>query len=237
MGVIVITGAAGALGSEVARHLVRSAGHKVAPVDRPEADAALRELAAGIGEKDALAVAADSADAHAWDEALPRIERALGAPIFGAALIAGGWQGGAPLHAEDDKVWRAMLAQNLETAHAALRALLPGMVLRKDGSVVVIGSRVVERPWTSANASAYAATKAAVVAMAQAAAAEVLDSGVRINAILPSTLDTPANRRAMPNVDPARWVTRASAAGVIAFLLSDAARDISGASIPLYGRA
>jgi NAD(P)-dependent dehydrogenase (short-subunit alcohol dehydrogenase family) len=111
------------------------------------------------------------------------------------------------------------------------------MVARANGSVVVVGSRAVERPWTSANATAYAATKAGVVAMAQAAAVEVLEHGVRINAILPSTLDTPANRRAMPDADPARWVTTSSVAGVIAFLLSDAARDISGAAIPLYGRA
>jgi NAD(P)-dependent dehydrogenase (short-subunit alcohol dehydrogenase family) len=130
-----------------------------------------------------------------------------------------------------------MMATNLETAHASLRALLPGMVARRRGSVVVIGSRAVERPWTSASASGYAASKAAVVALAQTVAAEVLESGVRLNAVLPSTLDTAANRRAMPAADPARWVTPESAADVIAFLLSDQARDVSGAAIPVYGRA
>jgi len=133
--------------------------------------------------------------------------------------------------------WRAMMATNLETAHASLRALVPGMVARGKGSIVVIGSRAVERPWTGASASAYGASKAAVVSLAQAVAAEVLSHGVRVNAILPSTLDTPANRRAMPDVDPSLWVTTDSAAGVIAFLLSDEARDISGAAIPVYGRA
>jgi NAD(P)-dependent dehydrogenase (short-subunit alcohol dehydrogenase family) len=115
--------------------------------------------------------------------------------------------------------------------------MLPGMVARGAGSIVVVGSRAVERPWTSATASAYAATKSAVVALAQAAAAEVVDRGVRINAILPSTLDTPANRRAMPGVDSATWVSLESASAVMAFLLSDDARDVSGAAIPLYGRA
>jgi NAD(P)-dependent dehydrogenase (short-subunit alcohol dehydrogenase family) len=73
--------------------------------------------------------------------------------------------------------------------------------------------------------------------MAQAAAKEVLDDGVRINAILPSTMDTPANRASMPSVDPAKWVSLESASSVIAFLLSEGSRDISGAAIPVYGRA
>jgi NAD(P)-dependent dehydrogenase (short-subunit alcohol dehydrogenase family) len=119
----------------------------------------------------------------------------------------------------------------------ALHALLPGMVAGKHGSIVVIGSRAVERPWTSAGAAAYAASKSAAVTLAQTAAQEVLAHGVRINAILPSTMDTPANRAAMPSVDPTTWVSLESAAGVIAFLLSDEARDVSGAAIPVYGRA
>jgi NAD(P)-dependent dehydrogenase (short-subunit alcohol dehydrogenase family) len=130
-----------------------------------------------------------------------------------------------------------MMESNVGTVHAALRALLPGMVARKRGAIVVVGSRNVERPWTGASAAAYTASKAAAVAMAEAAAAEVLEHGVRINAVLPSTMDTPANRAAMPKADFSRWVTTQSAAGVIAFLLSDAARDVSGAAIPLYGRA
>ncbi len=84
---------------------------------------------------------------------------------------------------------------------------------------------------------AYTASKHAAVALAQTVAAEVVEYGVRINAVLPSTMDTPANRAAMPKADFGKWVTTPSAAGVIAFLLSDAARDVSGAAIPLYGRA
>jgi NAD(P)-dependent dehydrogenase (short-subunit alcohol dehydrogenase family) len=111
------------------------------------------------------------------------------------------------------------------------------MVVRGRGSIVVVGSRAAAQPATSARSAAYAASKAAVVALAQAVAAEVLDHGVRVNAVLPSTMDTPANRASMPKVDPSRWVSLSSAAGVIAFLLSDDARDISGAALPLYGRA
>jgi NAD(P)-dependent dehydrogenase (short-subunit alcohol dehydrogenase family) len=130
-----------------------------------------------------------------------------------------------------------MMGANLETVHRSLRALLPAMVARKRGSIVVIGSRAAVQPATSAGAAAYAASKAAVVALAQAVAAEVLEHGVRVNAVLPSTLDTPANRASMPKVDPAKWVTLGSAAGVVAFLLGDEARDVSGVALPIYGRA
>jgi NAD(P)-dependent dehydrogenase (short-subunit alcohol dehydrogenase family) len=238
--VVVVTGAAGALGSEVARHLA-SKGYRPALFDVPQAAARLEQLAKELG---GVAEAADITSAKAWSEALPRVERALGAPPSCAALIAGGWQGGKPLHgqAEDaesdgDKTWTAMMTTNLETAHRSLRALLPGMVSRKRGSIVVVGARGVERPWTNAGSAAYGAAKSAVVSLAQAAAAEVLEHGVRINAILPSALDTAANRKAMPDADFTKWVAPGSAAAVIAFLLSDDARDISGAALPLYGRA
>ncbi len=230
------TGAAGALGSATARRLAKL-GWGVALVSRAAEAAQTRALATELGR--AVPVDLDVGDVDAWKGALARIEKELGPPV-GAALIAGTWQGGTPLHAEpDDHVWRAMMATNLDTTHASLVArFLPGDWSRAArGGIVVIGSRAVERPWTSAAASAYGASKAAVVALAQAVAAEVLSKGVRVNAILPSTLDTPANRRAMPDVDPATWVTTDSAAAVISFLLSDEARDISGAAIPVYGRA
>ena len=233
--VVVVTGAAGALGSEVARHLA-SKGYKLALFDVPPSAKRLEELAKELG---GVAEAADITTAKAWSDALPRVERALGGAPSCAALIAGGWQGGKPLHdqGEEDAVWTAMMTMNLETAHRSLRALLPGMVARKKGSIVVVGARGVERPWTNAGSAAYGAAKSAVVSLAQAAAAEVVEHGVRINAILPSALDTAANRKSMPNADFTKWVTPASAAAVIAFLLSDDARDVSGAALPLYGRA
>ncbi len=233
-GCIVVTGAAGALGAAVSRRLVND-GWAVALIDSPAHPERARALAAELGSR-AIALDADVARANDLEKALAAVPSELG-PIAGAVLIAGGWQGGKPLHDEDSATFPAMVAANLETAHASLRALLPGMVARKSGSVVVIGSRAAVQPWTSAKASAYGATKAAVVAMAQAAAAEVLEHGVRINAVLPSTLDTPANRRAMPHADPSSWVALESCAGVIAVLLSDDARDVSGVAIPVYGRA
>ncbi len=232
--VVLITGAAGALGSAVATHLAGK-GYKVALVDVPQAEKRLAEIAKELG---AATATADITNAAAWAELLPRVEKELGGPVSHAALIAGGWQGGAPLHEQtDDARWDAMMTMNLATVHRSLRALLPGMVQRKRGSVVIVGARGIERPWSNAGSSAYGAAKAGAVALAQAAAAEVLDHGVRVNAILPSTMDTHANRRSMPDADFAKWVTPASAASVVAFLLSDDARDVSGATVPVYGRA
>jgi NAD(P)-dependent dehydrogenase (short-subunit alcohol dehydrogenase family) len=223
MPLCVVTGGAGALGADVARALV-SRGDDVAIVDMARAQSRMDALVKELGPK---------ASAHT------DVERALArGPVEFAALIAGGWAGGTPLHeAKDDATFRAMMDSNVATVHAALRLLLPGMVARKRGSIVVVGSRNVERPWTGKGSAEYTASKAAAVAMAQAASAEVLEHGVRINSILPSTMDTAANRKSMPDADVTRWVTTSSAAGVVAFLLSDAARDISGATIPVYGRA
>ena len=233
--IAVVTGAAGALGAEVARTLARR-GCKLVLLDSARGHDRLAALAASLGG--GLVVAGDLLDDTTWTEALARSQRELGALPTLAALIAGAWRGGKPLHEEkDDDVSGAMWSANVETVNRSLRALLPGMVAARRGSVVAVGSRAAVQPWTSAGSAAYAASKAAVVALAQAVAAEVLDAGVRVNAVLPSTMDTPANRAAMPKVDPTRWVSLESAAGVIAFLLSDDARDVSGAAVPVYGRA
>jgi NAD(P)-dependent dehydrogenase (short-subunit alcohol dehydrogenase family) len=232
-----ITGGAGALGSTLAKTLVDK-GYKVALFDTDRSKERLASLVNELGGKEkAFGHASAFASAADWSGALDATKAALGGLPTHGALIAGGWAGGKPLHESAPEDWERMAKMNGETVFHALRALLPSMVAAKQGSIVVIGSRAVERPWTSTGSAGYAASKAAAVALAQTAAAEVLDHGVRINAILPSTMDTPANRASMPNVDPTKWVSLPSAAGVVAFLLSDDARDISGAAIPVYGRA
>jgi NAD(P)-dependent dehydrogenase (short-subunit alcohol dehydrogenase family) len=227
---ILVTGAGGALGSSVVRTLA-ARGHKVALVDRSAG--AIEKLAAEVSGVFAVV---DDASRESFAEALASCEASGGEPVSGAALVAGGWAGGRAAH-EGDASLSDMLESNLRTVESAFAALLPGMVARRKGSLVLIGSRNVERPWAGKGSAAYTASKAAAVSYAQAVAAEVLEHGVRVNAILISTMDTPANRRGMPEVDPTTWVSTESAAGVVAFLLSDDARDISGAAIPVYGRA
>ena len=235
--IVAITGGAGALGSALAAHLVGQ-GYRVALFDTELAKDRLAQIVKQLGAGNAMGHPGDFATAATWESALAATRSAFGALPTHGALIAGGWDGGAPLHAaKDDSAYQKMIALNVDTAYRALRSLLPSMVEKKRGSIVVVGSRAVERPWTSAGAAAYGASKAAVVAMAQAVAQEVLEHGVRINAILPSTLDTPANRASMPDADPSKWVALESASAVITFLLSDDARDVSGAALPVYGRS
>ncbi len=235
--IAVITGGAGALGSTLAKTLA-DAGYRVALFDVERAKARLDELVKELGPDRAVAHGSDFATDTAWSAGLATVKTAFGAAPTHAALIAGGWAGGKAVHEDTDGGdLQRMLVSNVDSAYRALRSLLPPMVAAKSGAIVVVGSRAVERPWTSTGAAAYAASKSAVVTIAQTVAQEVLDDGVRINAILPSTMDTPANRAAMPDADPSKWVSLPSAAGVIAFLLSDAARDVSGAVIPVYGRA
>lgn len=222
--ITIVTGASGVLGSAVVKHL-HERGHAVASIRRK----------AGLGEF-GVSVAIDTSSLSEWQSALERITRELGAPT-GAVLVAGAWKGGSRFfEPQSDAHFPKMMEANLETARLALRALLPGLVRNGRGSIVLVGSRAAVRPWTSANAAAYAASKAAVVALAQSIAAEVLDDGVRVNIVLPSTIDTPENRAGMPSADATRWVSPESIAGVVEFLLSPAARDISGAALPVYGR-
>lgn len=227
---ILVTGAGGALGKTVVRAL-SSAGHLVALVDRSEESiSALASEVSGV-----TGVLTDAAPVS-FARVLAECESKANRPVGGAALVAGGWGGGKPIH-EGDSSLAAMFEVNTLTVQSAFAGLLPGMVARRAGAIVVVGSRNVERPWLGANAAGYTASKAAAVSLAQAAAAEVLASNVRVNSVLVSTMDTPANRRAMPNVDPSTWVSTESVADVIAFLLSDASRDVTGAAIPIYGRA
>jgi len=221
MPVCIVTGGSGALGSSVARALAKR-GHTIVLADSPRSKERLAPLAKELGAK---TCAVDLATADGWKEVMAT----AGEPSC-AALVAGAWRGGI-----DEDAWAAMMTANVETVYRAFRALLPGMQARKQGSIVVVGSRNVERPWSGA--PAYTASKCAAVGLAQAAAAEVLDDGVRINAVLPSTMDTPANRASMPKADFSKWVTTDSVAAAIAFLLSDDARDISGVVLPIYGRA
>jgi len=227
---IVVTGASGGLGGELVKRFV--ADGLVVAAGRGLKQA---ELDAKYGAGKVRAAALDVSSRTEWASALERLA-GDGVTVAGAVLAAGTWRGGSRLHEQDDSVWRALFDANLETARATLQAILPGLVARGGGSIVLVGSSAAVRPWDNAKAAAYAASKAALVALAQAVAAEVLADGVRVNVVLPSTIDTAANRTSMPKADTSRWVTPSSLAEVIAFLLSDKGRDISGAALPVYGR-
>jgi NAD(P)-dependent dehydrogenase (short-subunit alcohol dehydrogenase family) len=134
-----------------------------------------------------------------------------------------------------DDVWERMLSLNLISAVHMFNAILPGMRGRKSGSLIAVGSRVAVDP--VAGLAAYGASKAALAHYIRTLALELSDTGVRANGVLLSTIDTEANRRAMPKSDHTKWVQPASIAKVVWWLASDDAADVSGALMPVYGRA
>jgi NAD(P)-dependent dehydrogenase (short-subunit alcohol dehydrogenase family) len=170
------------------------------------------------------------------DEALALADRVRAESGRCDALLccAGGFGPGKP-STTSLEAWHRQLEINATTAFLSVRAFLPVMLEAGSGSIVLTSSRSAVEP--SPGAVAYAAGKAAVIALAAAAAAEGRDHGVRVNTILPSVVDTPANRTASPDADHDRWVAASSIAAVMAWLCSDAAADVSGAVLPVYGRA
>lgn len=223
--VVVVTGAFGALGRAVAKTL-GAEGARVAAVDfapaPDEFDVAFARGGVDLGARGQAQAAIDAAT------------EALG-PLWGLVNVAGGfvWE---TLEGADDglSAYDRMFAMNLKTAAAASKAALSRFG-PDGGRIVNIGANGATK--AGAGFGAYAASKAGVLKLTESLAEELKPRRITVNAVLPSTIDTAANRRDMPDADPSRWVTPDSLAEVIAFLLSDAARDVTGASLPVVGRA
>jgi NAD(P)-dependent dehydrogenase (short-subunit alcohol dehydrogenase family) len=145
----------------------------------------------------------------------------------------GGYVGGTKLWDLEPKDFDRMLAMNLRSGFALARAVVPAMLKQAGGAIVNIAAKAgVDHP---AGAAAYAASKAAALAMMNSLAAELTGTGVRVNSVLPSIIDTDANRKAMPKAEFAKWPKPDDIARVILFLCSADAKVIHGASIPVYG--
>src|SRR5574341_566104 len=135
----------------------------------------------------------------------------------------------------DEKTWDSMMNMNLKSTFLCSKAVLPHMIKQNYGKIVNISSRPALKG--SAGVCAYSASKAGVLNLTETIADEVKDYDINVNAILPSTIDTPANRRDMPNADFSKWVKPEEIARVIIFLASDDSKPISGAAIPVYGKS
>jgi NAD(P)-dependent dehydrogenase (short-subunit alcohol dehydrogenase family) len=155
--------------------------------------------------------------------------------LNGLVNTVGGYAGGVKLWDMKADTLDRMLALNLRSGYALARAVLPGMLKVGRGSVVNIAAKAAIDH--GAGASAYAASKAAALALMDSLAADCIGTGVRVNSILPSIIDTPANRHAMPKSDFSKWPTPDDIAQVVLFLSSDRAKVIHGAAIPVYGNA
>jgi len=230
-GSIVVTGGTGTLGGAVVGELLSSGARVVATwVVEAERD----RLAGELGDQELLElVEADLlADGGADAAIAAALERP---PLTGLVNLVGGYaQGGRVHEAPPDEIER-MLALNVTTAFRSCRAALPAMLDQGGGAIVCVGAKAALEPF--AGASGYIASKAAVLAFVRALAVEYRDDGIRANAILPSVIDTPANREAMPDADHSTWVEPLEIARVIRFLCSPDSAPTSGAAIPVYGRA
>jgi NAD(P)-dependent dehydrogenase (short-subunit alcohol dehydrogenase family) len=150
------------------------------------------------------------------------------------AHLVGGFAGGPSVGETDDTSFRRMFEMNVDSAFHILRAVLPHMRKAGLGRIIAIGSRAAEAP--GAGVGAYSASKAAMVSLVRTVAVENKDSGITANVILPGTIDTAANRTAMPKADASQWVQPSAIASLIVWLASDSASDVTGAAIPVYGR-
>ena len=224
----VVTGGTGALGQAVVAALVERGARVAVPYRSPREWDALRAARPGAPVWGAPADVSDPAAVSAF------LEAAVGflGRLDGVAAIAGAYAGSGSFEKAPESEWSSMMSANLGTLHAVCLAALPRL-LEHGGSVVTVASRLALEG--GAGSAAYAVSKAGVVALTRVLALENETRGVRFNCVLPGTIDTPANRKAMPKADTSRWTPPASIARVIAFLLLPESSAVNGAFVPVSG--
>ena len=225
---VVVTGAAGNLGRAVAGAFASQGANLVL------ADRSREVLAERIGGEDArrLLVAADLRDrgqARAIvDAALKRFAR-----IDALCNLAGGFRMGEAVHETSDATWEFLLDLNARSLLTMAAAVVPSMIEQGSGAIVNVGAYAALRG--AAKMGAYTVAKAAVIRLTEAMSAELREKGINVNCVLPTIIDTPENRAAMPDADPSRWVAPQDLAQVIVFLSSPRARAVHGAALPVTG--
>ena len=225
-----VTGGTGALGGAVVEGFLE-AGARVLVTYVVEAEVApFRERFAGQGER----VQLQRCDLRRGGEVAALFERVAPDSLRAVVNLAGGYTWTRVADADDAALER-LLDLNLRTAFTVCRAAAPVLTAAGGGAIVNVSARAALRG--EAGNGVYGATKAAVLGLTRSLSEELKDAGVNVNAVLPSIIDTPANRAAMPNSDPAKWVAPEHLASVIVFLASDAAAAVHGAGIPVYGLA
>jgi len=227
--VAIVTGGTGGLGVAVVERLLMAGATVIIPYVYQDAFQRLAErLPAVIG------IQLDLTDETATRSAYTTIANAHGG-IDILVNAAGGFAGGEPVHQTSWELWQSQIDINLKTAVISCAAAIPHLITRGGGAIVNVSSRTATQ--SGANLAAYATAKRAVLQLTEALAVELRPHNITVNAVLPSVIDTPANRAAMPKANYEVWVKPAEIAEVIHFLVSPAARIISGAAIPVYGQA
>lgn len=224
---VVITGAAGHLGRVVAATF-RRRGARLVLLDR-DADVLQRTF----GEwQDALPLAVDLLQPDPVRAAIARAVQHFG-HLDTLCHLAGGFRMGEAVHETTAETWDLMMNLNARSLLHVAHSVVPHLVERGGGRIVTVGAGAAAKG--GAHMGAYSASKSALIRLTEAMSAELRESHINVNCVLPSIIDTADNRAAMPDADPKRWVAPAALADVIAFLASDGARAIHGAAIPVSG--
>jgi NAD(P)-dependent dehydrogenase (short-subunit alcohol dehydrogenase family) len=229
MRTVVVAGGTGALGAAVSRAFIASGARVIATyVKQAEYDALAKQVGAEL-----VGVPLDVTDEAAVAKFVADTESKYVA-IDALVIAVGGYVGGKQLWETDTATYNLMLNLNLRAAFVMTRAILPGMIRQNRGAVVNVASKAGYGH--SAGAAMYAASKAGVMALFSSLAEEVKSYNINVNSIVPSIMDTPANRREMPKADFNIWPKTDDIAKVIVYLCSDGARVIRGAEVPVYGK-
>ena len=230
----IVTGGTGGLGSAVVARLSEEGWRVVVPwivereLERVQERPGLELVQADLFQEDSVRQVIDAGAAMA------------DAPLRGLVNLVGGFAMGGRVHETPVEDFERQFTLNLRATYLmtqafASRVLSEAPAGHADAAIVCVGTRAVRRPFSGA--AGYIASKAAVLAFTEAVAIEYRDDGIRCNAILPSVIDTPANRASMPKADFSKWVRPEEIATVISRLLSEDSGPVSGAAIPVYGRA
>ena len=225
MGVLV-TGGTGALGSAVLRELI-AAGHDVTTTWIVERER--ERIESELGDEVGL-VKADLTVPEGAEDAVAAVDR-----LEAVVNLVGGFMAGPKVHEIEPHDFARMLELNATTAFHMARAAAPALIANGGGAFVAVSARPALRPFPGS--AAYSVSKAAVLALVQAMDVDYKNDGIRANAILPSVIDTPANRANEPDADYSKWVPPEEIAKVIRFLISPDSAPTSGSAIPVYGRA
>ena len=225
---VVVTGASGNLGAAVARAFVEH-GANVVLVDRS------REHMEHAGFTDDARHLISVTDLLEQTQVNAMVQAAVArfGGIHVLCNIAGGFRMGEAVHETSDANWNFLFDINARTLLHAARAVVPQMLKQKGGKIINIGAFGAQKG--GAQMGAYAASKASVMRLTESMAAELREKNINVNAVLPTIIDTPQNRKDMPDADPAKWVAPEALAEVVMFLASDASRAIHGALIPVMG--
>jgi NAD(P)-dependent dehydrogenase (short-subunit alcohol dehydrogenase family) len=231
----VVTGGSGGLGSAVTLELLRHGWHVTVPwLEAKEVDRLLA-LDGIAPARDRLTLVQADLFAQASAQAVVAEAAAQPAPLAAVINLVGGFAAGGRVHETPVEDFERQFQLNLRPTYLMCAAALPVLLERGRGSIVCVSTRAALRPFSGA--AGYIASKAAVLAFVDALAAEYTADGIRANAVLPSVIDTPGNRASQPDADHSRWVAPAEIAAVIRFLCSEQSAPVSGAHVPVYGRA